>query len=272
MTTIKSLNDQADTPWTSALELQQQTRYKFGLLPLDALFPEGLVPGSLILLQGEIDRKLLHLLVTHLSIGLLTANDPFELAFIDGANLFPYYDISTEARKRGYNPLTVLERIQLARAFNFHQVTEIITKRLPALLTAKPDLRLVFVPQLSSQYLSDEALEYLEYARLSTAEGTLSELTQTVGTLKTLALQYDLIVIITSSSATHSQTKGHGGTFLAHSASSVIRMFHTSESNAKNYDIRFTLQKDPARATIQLTHSHRQTKPREDQLPLNRFW
>ena len=272
MNEIKPLDDRTDTPWTSALELQQNIRYKFGLLPLDALFPERIVAGSVILLQGEIQRKLLRLLVTRLSIGLITSNNPCELAFIDGANLFPYYDLSTEARKRGYNPLTILDRIQLARAFNFHQVTEIITKRLPALLTTNPDLRLVLVPQLSSQYLSEEALQYLEYAKLSTAEGTFSELTQAVGTLKTLALRYGLIVLITTASANHSRIKGLGGTYLAHSASSVIRMSSTNRSSAKDYDIHFSLQKDPAHASIQLTHSHRQTKPREEQLPLSRFW
>ncbi len=258
--------------WTSAWELQQEERYKSGLLALDALIPEGMLPGSLILLQGDINRKLLRHLVTKLSVGFLTTNEPAELAFVDGANLFPYYEIATEARRHGYDPLVILDRIQLSRAFNFHQMTEIITKRLPALLERKKQLRIVFVPQISSQYLSTEALQYLEYAKLSVAEGALSELTQAVGTLKSLALQHNLLVIMTAASATGSKTKGLGGTYLTHSASSVIRMTTSTQSSAKEYDIHFSLQKDPARPVIQLTHSHRQKKPANNQTLLNRYW
>jgi hypothetical protein len=211
-------------------------------------------------------------LVTKLTIGLLLANDQSELAFVDGANLFPYYELATETRKRGYDPLLILDRIQLARAFNFHQMTEIAIKRLPTLLKVKKQLDIILVPQISSQYLSTEALEYLEYANLTPAEGSLTELTQTVGKLKKLALQHDLLVVMTASSAEKSRTKGLGGTYLAHSASSDIRMTAVTGSTAKNYDIHFTLQKDPARPVIQLTHSHRQKKPVNGQTVLNRYW
>lgn len=266
--------------WTSAWELQQATRYTFGLLSLDALFPDGILAGSLILLQGDVSRQLLRLLITKLTIGLLSANgpasDPAELAFVDGANLFPYYELATEARKQGYDPLVILDRIQLARAFNFHQMTEIVTKRLPNLITVKKQqkksLRLVLVPQISSQYLSTEALQYLDYAHLTPAEGSLSELTQTVGTLKKLALQHDLLVVMTASSAEKSHTKGLGGTYLAHSATSEIRMTAVTGSTAKDYDIHFTLQKDPARPVIQLTHSHRDKEPTSGQTLLSRYW
>ena len=155
---------------------------------------------------------------------------------------------------------------------NYHQVTEIITNRLPALLRAKPDLKIVLIPQISSQYLSKEALQYLEYARLSPGEGSISELTHAVGLLKSLALEQNLIVIMTADSADKSQTKGLGGTYLSHSASTVIRMTSSAQSSAKEYDIHFSLQKDPARPVIQLTHSHRHKKPVNDQMLLNRYF
>ncbi len=260
------------SPWNSAWELQHEKRYRSGLLALDALIPEGILPGSMILLQGDLDRKLLRHVVTQLSIGLLTTNDPAELAFVDGANLFPYYEIATEARRQEYDPLVILDRIQLSRAFNFHQMSEILTKRLPKLLEVKNHLKIIFVPQISSQYLSTEALEYLEYAKLSVAEGALSELTQAVGTLKSLALQHNLVVIMTAASATGSKTRGLGGTYLTHSASSVIRMATSAHSTAKEYDIHFVLQKDPSRPVMQLTHSHRRKKPVNDQMLINRYW
>ncbi|MHA1995981.1 MAG: hypothetical protein ACW97Z_15700 [Candidatus Hodarchaeales archaeon] len=260
------------SPWNSAWELQREKRYRSGLLALDALIPEGILPGSMILLQGDLDRKLLRHVVTQLSIGLLTTNDSAELAFVDGANLFPYYEIATEARRQGYDPLVILDRIQLSRAFNFHQMSEILTKRLPKLLEVKNHLKTILVPQISSQYLSTEALEYLEYAKLSVAEGALSELTQAVGTLKSLALRHNLVVIMTAASATGSKTRGLGGTYLTHSASSVIRMATSAHSTVKEYDIHFVLQKDPSRPVMQLNHSHRRKKPVNDQMLINRYW
>ena len=271
MQTSESLDELKSKPWTSAYELQQIKRYKFGVPALDALNPSGMLPGNLFLLQGNVNRKLLRLLITNLSIGLLTANDPAELAFVDGANIFPYYEISTEARKRGYDPLVILDRIQLARAFNYHQITEIITNRLPALLKAKPDLKIILIPQISSQYFSKEALQYLEYARLSPGEGSISELTYAVGTIKSLALEHNLIVIMTADSADNSQTKGLGGTYLSHSASTVIRIT-SSASSIKEYDIHFSLQKDPARPVASLKHSHRQKRPVNNQMLINRYF
>ena len=271
MQTRESLDELKAKPWTSAYELQQSKRYKFGVSAIDALNPLGMLPGNLFLLQGSINRKLLRLLITNLSIGLLTANEPAEIAFVDGANIFPYYEISTEARKRGYDPLVILDRIQLARAFNYHQITEIITNRLPALLRTKPDLRIILIPQISSQYLSKEALEYLEYARLSPGEESIPELTYAVGMLKSLALEHDLIVIMTADSADNSQTKGLGGTYLSHSASTVIRIT-SSAGSVKEYDMHFSLQKDPARPVIQLKHSHRQKRPTSNQMSINRYF
>jgi len=265
------LDELKSKPWTSAYELQHIERYKFGVLSLDALNPTGMLPGNLFLLQGNLSRKLLRLLVTNLSIGLLTANEPAEVAFVDGANIFPYYEISTEARRRGYDPLTILDRIQLARAFNYHQVTEIITNRLPALLRAKPDLKIVLIPQISSQYLSDEALKYLEYAHLSLGEGSISELTHAVGLLKSLALEHNLIVIMTADSADKSKQKALGGTYLSHSASTIIRMSSSAHKSVKEYNIHFSLMKDPARPVIQLTHSHRLKKPGNNQMLIDRY-
>ncbi|MHA1944604.1 MAG: hypothetical protein ACXAC6_07295 [Candidatus Hodarchaeales archaeon] len=271
MQTSESLDELKAKPWTSAYELQQIRRYKFGVPSLDALNPSGMLPGNLFLLQGNVNRKLLRLLITNLSIGLLTANEPAEVAFVDGANIFPYYEISAEARKRGYDPLVILDRIQVARAFNYHQITEIITNRLPALLKAKPDLKIVLIPQISSQYFSEEALQYLEYARLSPGEGSISELTYAVGTIKSLALEHNLIVIMTADSADNSQTKGLGGTYLSHSASTVIRIA-SSASSIKEYDIHFSLQKDPARPVTSLKHSHRKKKPVDNQMLINRYF
>ena len=271
MQTSESLDELKSKPWTSAYELQQIKRYKFGVPALDALNPSGMLPGNLFLLQGTVNRKLLRLLITNLSIGLLTANEPAEVAFVDGANIFPYYEISSEARKRGYDPLVILDRIQLARAFNYHQITEIITNRLPALLKAKPDLKIILIPQISSQYFSKEALQYLEYARLSPGEGSISELTYAVGTIKSLALEHNLIVIMTADSADNSQTKGLGGTYLSHSASTIIRIT-SSASSIKEYDIHFSLQKDPARPVASLKHSHRQKRPVNNQMLINRYF
>ena len=107
---------------------------------------------------------------------------------------------------------------------------------------------------------------------MTPGQGSISELTHTVGLLKSLALEHNLVVIMTADSADNSHTKGLGGTYLSHSASTVIRMTSSIQSSAKDYDIHFSLQKDPARPPVQLTHSHRQKKPVNNQTLLNRYW
>ncbi|UCE14986.1 MAG: hypothetical protein JSV04_07355 [Candidatus Heimdallarchaeota archaeon] len=227
-----------------------------------------LYPSSLTLIQGDLPHSLLRPLITQLTISLLINNPRVELAFVDGANLFPYYEISQEARKYGLDPLAILDRIQLSRAFNYHQMTEILFKKLPQLLETNP-IRVVLIPQISSLHLSKEALQYLEYDKL-TATSSILELTQAVGRLKSLSLEYDLVGIMTAESAPHSNHKALGGTFLAHAATDIIRVTTTPGSNSTNYTLTLTVQKGGPEIQVKL--SHEGERDRAQSIPLTQFW
>ncbi|MFX1535046.1 MAG: hypothetical protein ACFFDI_12545 [Promethearchaeota archaeon] len=256
----------------SAWDLRQQQRFKFGLPSLDKLIGDGVPAGCLALIQGELPRSVLRSLITKLTVGLLLVNSKFNIAFVDGANLFPYYEISIEVRKRGYDPLAILDRIQLARAFNFHQITEVLINNLPRLIRNNHAIRIIMVPQISSHYFSKEALQYLQYDNLSVEASSLLELTQSVGILKSLVLQYNLLGIMTASSAPHSCHKPLGGTYLAHSACPIIRAEVTPNSTREDYSLIFTLQKDLSKPAMQVSLPNELKKQKKQHIPLTRFW
>ncbi|MHA2224150.1 MAG: hypothetical protein ACXAC8_03025 [Candidatus Hodarchaeales archaeon] len=251
----------------SAAARQQQLRqcFQFGIPQLDDVVE--LYPGSLSLIQGELPRAISRFLLTQLTVSLLSNNPGTDLAFVDGANVFPYYNVSLEAKKRGLDPLAILDRIQLARAFNYHQVTEILTKKLPKLINANPKIRIILVPQISSLYLSKEALQYLGYDKL-TATSSILELTQALGKLKSLTIQYDLIGLMTAENAPRSR-KPLGGTYFAHAATDIIRVEATSaSSNPSDYTLLFTVQKGGAPVQAALTPQPTGNQP----TPLTEFW
>ena len=246
--------------------LQLQQCLRLGITHLDDAFV--LYPGSLILIQGDLPNSILRPFITQLTVALLTNNPLVDLAFVDGANLFPYFEISHEARKQGLDPLGILNRIQLSRAFNYHQMTEILYTKLPRLINTNPRIRIVLVPQISSLYLSKEALQYLEYDKL-TSTSSILELTQAVGKLKSLSLQYDLVGITTAENAPHSNHKALGGTFLSHSATDVIRVAVTPGGSRHNYTLLFSVQKGGPTVQVKLSYT---AGKEEEQVPLTQFW
>ncbi|MHA2204185.1 MAG: hypothetical protein ACW991_10895 [Candidatus Hodarchaeales archaeon] len=255
--------------FVSADVRQQQLRQclRLGIAHLDDAFV--LYPGSLVLIQGNLPNSILRTFITQLTVSLLISNPSVDLAFVDGANLFPYFEISLEARRYGLDPLGILDRIQLSRAFNYHQMTEILYTKLPRLIETNPRIRIVLVPQISSLYLSKEALQYLEYDKL-TSTSSILELTQAIGKLKSLSLQYDLVGITTAENAPHSNHKALGGTFLSHSATDVIRVAVTPDSNRQNYALLFTVQKGGP--VVQVKLSYTAEREEKHQVPLTQFW
>ncbi|MFX0014016.1 MAG: hypothetical protein ACFFB2_13785 [Promethearchaeota archaeon] len=245
---------------------QMQQYLRLGIPHLDDVIK--LYPGSLTLIQGELSLKVARTFIAQLTVSLLSNNPETDLAFVDGANVFPYYNVSFEARKQGFDPLSILDRIQLARAFNYHQVTEILTKKLPKLIDTNPSIRIVLVPQISSLYLSDEALQYLEYDKLTVVSSIL-ELTQAVGKLKSLTIQNDLIGLMTAENAPRSQ-KPLGGTFFAHAATDIIRVEASpaSRNSSSDYALLFTVQKGGPPVQAALTHQ----QIGKQQIPLTEFW
>ncbi|MFX0211398.1 MAG: hypothetical protein ACFFDT_35800 [Candidatus Hodarchaeota archaeon] len=238
----------------SANVRQQQLRkcFQLGIPHLSDLIE--LYPGSLILIQGSLPRSVSQSLITQLTVSLLINNPNFDLVFIDSTTIFPYYQIANKTRKYGLNPLVILDRIQLARAFNYHQITEILSQKLPHLIEKNENIRIILIPQVSSLYVSDEALKYLEYDNL-TITSSILELTRALGSLKKLILQYDLIGLMTADSAPRSQ-KPLGGTFLAHIATDIVRVevLPTSNRSSRDYNLLFSVQKGGPPVQTKLSH------------------
>lgn len=262
---------QTSNPFISAedrrLELLQH--FKFGVDRLDELI--ALYPGSLTLFQGDLPRHVLREFLTNLSVSLLLANPKTEIAFVDGANIFPYHEISIEAKRRGVDPFLILDRIQLSRAFNYHQVTEILTKQLPKLVRKRPRVRFVLIPQISSLHLSEEAAQYLSYDRKPVTTSLL-ELTSAMGTLKQLGMRYDLVGIMTAANAPHSTQKALGGTYLAHTATTIVHIETIPGWTRKDYGLVFTLLQDPAKPVTEIMIPANSKGEEGQPIPLTKFW
>ncbi|MHA1972594.1 MAG: hypothetical protein ACTSW1_06365 [Candidatus Hodarchaeales archaeon] len=237
---------------------QMKQCLKFGIKKLDKLVK--MYPGSITLFHGELSNREVRRLITRLVVSIIVKNKMnLRMAFVDGANVFPFFEIGEKARKKRLDPLFVLDRIHLARAFNYHQVTEIITKQLPKLVEEK-QINVVMIPQVSSQFLSDEAKQYLQYDRRHVTS-SLTELTQALGVLKSLALRYNLVSIMTASTAPNSKVKALGGTYLAHICSSIVQVKSQGLNN-----FTFNLIKDPERA-VSAVHFFEKT----NHIPLSEF-
>lgn len=232
------LNQLFDTAWDM---LNQKKDYP-NIPIFKDLLPKGLISGCLTLVHGNLPRNLLRVLITQMTVSLLLSKTE-EMVFIDGSNIFPYYDIAMEARKTNLDPIGVLDRIKLSRAFNYHQMTEIITQSLPKLISERNNISNVLVSQISDLFLSKEALQYMKWNKQAQTY-SLYELNQSLGVLKSLAIKENLTVIMTSSTAPLSNEKALGGTFLAHSVGVIIKLDYI-EGKKKAHNLVLTLQKHP---------------------------
>lgn len=166
------------------------------------------------------------------------------VVFIDCTNVFPVTEVleATEEQMPDIDPQLPLRAVQVARAFNYHQATEVLTEALPRLceegfrFTTEPHYwldpffdpptrhiatpRLVIVAGLPDLYLSQEATQYLGYDGRSEWYSIL-ELQKAVGALKALAMRHNFVPIITASTAPKSYVKALGGSYLTHSAGVV---------------------------------------------------
>jgi hypothetical protein len=137
-----------------------------------------------------------------------------------------------------------LSQLHIARAFNYHQIHEVITRHLPEAIR-QTSSSVVILLGLAEQFFSAEAQQNLQY------EGrqplfSLGELTEALGRLKALVLEHQLYCLILTSLAPHSRTKTLGGTFLAHCAGVIVQK-HTHYS-----DIHWTSVKHPSRGPLTL--------------------
>ncbi|MHA2366180.1 MAG: hypothetical protein ACXAC7_19625 [Candidatus Hodarchaeales archaeon] len=219
--------------WQTAKKIYEEKKDYLTYTSLDRLFDKsGLLEGCLAVIHtngpaGRIffQRLYLQLMLHYYSQGVI---------FIDCNCSFPAYELvqATQDFDPDLDPQLPLRAVQLARCFNYHQTTELIHEHLEELLrkreTQKSPLKgsgspIVIISGFSDLYLNEESAQYSGYD--SRPEWwPIHELQQSIGRLKALALKYQFIPIITTSSAPKSSSKPLGGRYIGHSAGILINL------------------------------------------------
>ncbi|MFV2015196.1 MAG: hypothetical protein ACC656_07210, partial [Candidatus Heimdallarchaeota archaeon] len=212
---------------------------------LDRLLPYPFLLSSSLTVIHTTDKLGKSFLTQELFIKLILKYYTQGIVFIDCTNVFPAYELieATIDMNSLLDPQLPIRSVQLSRSFNYHQATEVITEHLEPLVrdgfpinlddknedyTVNIKPKFVILAGLSDLYLNQESSQYLGY------DGrpewfSIFELQHALGFLKSLAIKYSLIPIITTSTAPLSNTKPLGGSFLTHSSSQLIKI--SSEGN-----------------------------------------
>lgn len=106
--------------------------------------------AQLAVLRGEGSRSLSFLLCVRAVLPHPLGPDS-DVIFIDGDNAFDPYSISEYSLQHGLHPENSLERIHISRAFTYHQLTSLITEKLPVALN-EFNVRLVIVSNIPQLY------------------------------------------------------------------------------------------------------------------------
>jgi DNA repair protein RadA len=146
--------------------------------------------------------------------------------FIDNDNIFNTYSLIRLALSVNLNPNEVLARISVARAFIWNHLGEIVDN-LEALLEEQ-HARLVLVSGLTT--LFEGEFEQKKHQMLL----------KIANKLRTLATDYDLIVVASTCLAQGSSRKPAGGKIMAHAPHVLIRAIQQGER------VTFDLMKHPS--------------------------
>lgn len=154
-----------------------------------------------------------------------------KVVYIDTNKSFPAYQIvehTTKLNPYSSDPHQILRQIIVARPFTYHQMNELVERHLPGILESnighitKP--RLILITKLGDLYLNQQSAQYLAYEKRP-AYYSILDLQMMLGKLKALALEHQIPVVITTSTANKSWIKPMGGTFFTHSAAVLIRLY-----------------------------------------------
>lgn len=223
-----------ETAYKQYLDIKPYSTYT----KLDNLLPKPFLLSSSLTVLHANDKPGKGFLI-HLLIKLILKYYSQGIVFIDCTNVFPAYEIieATVNMDSFIDPHLPIRAIQLSRSFNYHQTTEILTEHLEPLVRngftysnpnsenqihVKP--KFIIITGLPDLYLNQESAQYLEY------DGrpewfSIYELQHAIGHLRMITQKYDLISLITSSTAPKSKLKPLGGSFFTHSASTLIKIF-----------------------------------------------
>nr|MDO8087013.1 hypothetical protein [Candidatus Sigynarchaeum springense] len=169
----------------------------------------GLVPGILHVLAGPqhlLSRVLMRLAVMAQLPPVDGGAGAARVFYVELNNSFDPYLVSQVAMERSLNPASVLERIDIARGFNWDQAVEIVGKALPAKVVSR---LVVLVSGLTT---------FMDPSDAASFEG----LREMVGGLKRCQQAAPVYLVATCPVADGSTYKPRGGHMLYHHAGAIV--------------------------------------------------
>jgi hypothetical protein len=106
--------------------------------------------GQLVTLFGKGSLSILFLLCVRATLPEPLGPDS-NVLFVDGGNLFDPYSISRYSVEHELNPENVIERILISRAFTHHQLSTLITEKLPTTME-ETKAKIAVVSDISSLF------------------------------------------------------------------------------------------------------------------------
>jgi hypothetical protein len=193
-----------------------------GLMELNGLLEGGYSRGIVNVLYGS-RRPIIRLLLNASINSLLASVDgglnSGKVIYVDAENTFNPYYLSEKIRALGYQPEELLKRVEVARCFNWNQVVEVVSEKVPL---QKPDTLIV------SGYTS-----MFEYSEKSFADLQLIN-----GGIKAI-MKYNPVVVLGTSMHMNSELVPMGGKVMTQFGGILISMVEQD----RYYEL--TLQKHP---------------------------
>lgn len=196
--------DEILSPDYSASPKSQGDRYK-------AARSGGIVPGILHVLAGPqhfLSRVLMRIAVMAQLPPVDGGAGASRVSYVELNNFFDPYIVSQVAKEHSLNPSAVLERIDIARGFNWDQAIEIVGKALPAKV----------VPR--SAVLVSGLTALMDPSDKASFEG----LREMVAGLKQCQQAAPVYMVATCPIADGSTYKPRGGHMLYHHAGAIVTM------------------------------------------------
>jgi hypothetical protein len=179
----------------------------------------GLVPGILHVLAGPqhyLSNVLMRLAVMAQLPPVDGGAGAARVFYVELNNFFDPYKVSQVAMEKNLNPTSVLEKIDIARGFNWDQAVEIVGKMLPAKVTPRST---VLVSGLTSLMDPSDAASF---------EG----LREMVAGLKRCQQAAPVHLIATCPIADGSTYKPRGGHMLYHHAACIVTVTEPRETRS----------------------------------------
>jgi len=158
-----------------------------GVEQLDRIL--GLRCGKFVALHGRPSLDLSFLLCVKSILPQPLGLDA-HVIFVDGGNVFDPYAISEHAIEHELNPEMVLERIHISRAFTYHQLTSLLSKKLPTTMDTYA-AKLVIVSDMTQLYCDPDI-------RGDDEQDALQIFLKTVRFLRALAERKHVLILVTT--------------------------------------------------------------------------